>query len=414
MVDSSRRLSGFVVCAFLVLWAVPARADVDVITDWNIIAANTISAAVPPRPGPSSILDFAVVHIAMHDAVQAIEGRYQSYDVPIQNAEGSIVAAAASAAFEVLAARFSAQAGSLAMTLNNYLQVRGLLGDAGVAIGQQAAAAILARRSGDGSFPPAFPPFNGSTEIGQWRPTPPGFASMAAPWLGSVAPFVLDSSDQLRPPPPPHLTSGKYAKDYNEVKVLGRLNSTERTPEQTALALFYSDNFLTLWQRTLRGLAGGSVGDNARMFALANMAAADAIITAWDSKKFFNFWRPITAIQEGNNDGNPKTEGDPTWVPYLVTPPYADYTSGANNLTGSMTRVLALLFGDKTDFDVFSVAANVTKTYHRFSDMADDVVDVRIFQGIHFRTADEVARKQGKHTADVAVHHFLRPVHGKH
>ena len=134
-----------------------------------------------------------------------------------------------------------------------------------------------------------------------------------------------------------------------------------------------------------------------------------AIITAWDGKKYYNFWRPITAIQEGDNDGNPKTIGDTKWLPFIPTPPYPDYTSGANNLTGSMTRTLEHLFGDQTTFSVFSTPANTTKTYNRFSDMADDVVVVRIYQGIHFRSADDVARRQGTRAADWAISHFLRP-----
>jgi hypothetical protein len=238
---------------------------------------------------------------------------------------------------------------------------------------------------------------------------------MAAPWLGNVAPFTLKASDQLAgAPPPPHLGSGEYAHEYDEVKALGRATGSSRTPEQTALALFYTDNFLALWERTLRGLAPANttnIGDSGRMFALANMAAADAIITAWHDKRGFHFWRPITAIQNGDNDGNPRTVGDPQWTPYLVTPPYPEYTSGANNLTASMTRVLEHLFGDKTEFTVSSTPAATTRTYQRFSDMVDDVVLVRILQGIHFRSGDEVARRQGTRAADWAVSHVLRPIH---
>src|SRR5262249_11744275 len=179
-------------------------------------------------------------------------------------------------------------------------------------------------------------------------------APMLVPWLGAVVPFTLKDSTQLRAsPPPPHLLSGEYARYYNEVKALGSASSTTRTPEQTALALFYSDNFIVLWERTLRGIANANIdnlGDSARLFALANLAAADALITAWDSKKFWNFWRPITAIREGENDGNPETAGDSNWLPYLVTPAYPEYTSGANNLTGAMTRTPARIFGDETTF----------------------------------------------------------------
>jgi hypothetical protein len=383
------------------------------VTDWNEIASQTaLVSAVPPRPGPSAILDLAVVHAAMHDAIQAYEGRFESYAVSIPNASGSPVAAAASAAHAVLVARFPAQAGNLNTLLNTYLSSRGLLGNPGVGVGQIAAAGIINLRTGDGSFPPSFtlPPVG--TGPGEWRPTPPAFAPFAAPWLGTVVPFTLKESSQLRAsPPPPKLNSGEYTQDYNEVKAVGRINSTARTPAQTALAVFYSDNFLTLWERTLRGISSANIdniGDSARLFALANMAAADAIINAWDNKAYWNYWRPITAIQQGENDGNPKTVGDPTWVPFLATPPYPDYTSGANNLTGAMTRTLELLLGDRTTFTVFSTPANATKTYERFSDMAQDVVDVRIYQGIHFRAADEVARRQGMRAADWAISHFLR------
>jgi hypothetical protein len=406
-----RELTGAMVCVAL-SWAAPARADV--VTDWNAIAVQTVAAAVPARPGPSAILDFAVVSVAMHDAIQAFDGRYEPYAGEIPNASGSAVAAAATAAHDVLVARFPAQAGTLDTLLTNYLSVRGLLGDPGVLVGQQAAVNIIDARAGDGSFPSNPEVFVGGTEPGQWRPTPPGFAPMAAPWLGAVTPFTLKDATQLTAsPPPPNLRSGEYAKDYNEVKTLGSATSTARTQAQTDLAFFYSDNFLFLWERTLRGVATANInniGDSGLLFALANMAAADAIITAWADKKHWNFWRPITAIREGDNDGNAQTAGDPNWVPYLVTPPYPEYTSGANNLTGAMTRTLALFFGDKTTFTVTSTPANTSKTYDRFSDMLDDVVDVRIYQGIHFRSADDVARRQGTRAADWAFAHFLRPV----
>jgi hypothetical protein len=393
-----------------------AQARADVVVDWNAIATQTAFAAAPPRPGPTAILDLAMVSVAMHDAIQAFEGRYESYAGAIPNATGSPVAAAAVAAHDVLVARFPAQAANVDMLLNNYLSARGLLGNAGVAIGQQASAHIIAARANDGSFPPNPEIFVGGTAPGEWRPTLPAFAPMASPWLGQVTPFTLKESTQLSASPPPtNLTSGAYVHDYNEVKALGSATSTTRTAAQTALALFYSDNFLVLWQRTLRGIASANItnniGDSALLFALANMASADAIITAWADKRYWHFWRPITAIREGDNDGNPATVGDSTWLPYLATPPYPDYTSGANNLTGAMTRTLELFFGNKLTFTVTSTPANTSKTYARFSDMAEDVVNVRIYQGIHFRSADEVARRQGTRAADWAFSHFLRSQH---
>jgi hypothetical protein len=406
-------LLGILVCAG------PARADV--VTDWNAITVTTMGQLAPAshaRPGPSVILDFATVHAAMHDAIQAFDQRYESFASPISNAAGSPIAAAAQAAHDVLVARTLDQGAAFALNLdtllNNYLGPLGLLADPGRLVGQEAASRVLAIRGTIGTFPYPAEVFTGGTGPGEWRPTPPAFAPMAAPWLRNVPPFTLKASDQLAGnPPPPRLGSGEYTHDYDEVKSLGRSNSTARTPEQTALALFYTDNFTTLWERTLRGVAAANttnIGDSGRMFALANMAAADAIITAWTDKRGFAFWRPITAIQNGDTDGNPRTAGDASWTPYLVTPPYPDYTSGANNLTSSMTRVLEHLFGDKTEFAVFSTPANVTKIYERFSDMADDVVLVRILQGIHFRFADEVARREGKRAADWAVSHVLRPI----
>jgi hypothetical protein len=384
------------------------------VTDWNEIATQTAFAAVPARPGPSAILDLAMVSVAMHDAIQAFEGRYESYAGDIPNASGSPVAAAATAAHDVLVVRFPAQAGTLDTLLQSYLSVRGLLGDAGIPIGQQAAVNIINARAGDGSFPSNPEVFVGGTAPGEWRPTLPAFAPMATPWLGAVVPFTLkDSTQLLASPPPTPLRSGEYARDYNEVKLLGSMGSTVRTQAQTDLALFYSDNFLVLWERTLRGIAStniNNISDSGLLFALANISAADAIINAWANKRYWNFWRPITAIREGENDGNAQTAGDPNWLPYLVTPPYPDYTSGANNLTGAMTRTLELFLGDKTTFTVTSTPANTSKIYNRFSDMADDVVDVRIYQGIHFRAADEVARTQGTRAADWAFSHFLRPL----
>lgn len=410
---------------FAILLAAPASASADAVGDWNAIAVQaTVTAA---RPGPTGVLDIAMVQAAVYDAVQAIEKEYQPYYVDIPGASGSPTAAAAKAAHDVLVNRFPAQAASLDTTYHDYLSNNGLAeNDPGVAVGQQAAAGIIALRANDGSFPnPEPPPFTGGTDPGEWRPTvsylpgpPPSLAPMAAPWLATVTPFTLNSPTQFRADPPPDLTSARYRRAYDEVKALGSLTSSTRTPDQTDLGYFYSDNFLALWNRGLRDIAAAhvnNIGDSARLFALANLAMADAAITAWDSKKYYVYWRPVTAIQEGDNDGNPKTEGDTAWQPFINTPPYPDYTSGANNVTGAVTRILKLFFG--TDHLTFSLNSTVpqviqpTRTYDRFSDAARDVVDVRIYQGIHFRPADIVGRRQGRHVAKWAFKHFLRPVH---
>ena len=183
-------------------------------------------------------------------------------------------------------------------------------------------------------------------------PVPAPFSPMTAPWAGALTPFTLLRSNQFRGEPPPPLNSGRYVREYNEVKTLGAFSSTAltvltRTPEQTILAYFWSDNFIVLLNRTLRAIADAHVpdiSDSARLFALASLATADAFINAWGTKLHFNFWRPVTAVQEGEFDGNPKTDGDPDWQPLINTPPYPDYTSGANNVTAVMTRILALVF----------------------------------------------------------------------
>jgi hypothetical protein len=210
------------------------------------------------------------------------------------------------------------------------------------------------------------------------------------------------------------LNSKRYAQEYNEAKSLGARFNSSRTPEQTALAYFYAG---ISFQKTLRDIADtyvDDIGDSARLFALANLAIGDAVITAWDSKVHFNFWRPITAIQEGDNDGNAATVGDPNWEPLFNTPPYPDYTSGFNNVAGALTRTLALFFG--TDHMTFSVTSTHPladpneRTFYRFSDVSLDAVNVRIYQGIHFRAADEEAREQGRHVAQWTFGHFLRPL----
>jgi hypothetical protein len=387
------------------------------VVDWNFIASQAVGTATDAgRPVPVTALDLAMVHAAVHDAVQAIEGRFEPYHIRIEGASGSTVAAASKAAHDVLVNRLPAQGASLDTTYLNYLATHGLApNDPGVAVGQEAAAGIIALRANDGSFPPNPEPFLGGTDPGEWRPTPPAFAPMLIPWLADVTPFTLKSPRQFRAAPPPPLTSGQYLRAYEEVKALGALSGSDRSPEQTDLANFYNVNFLLLWNQALRDIANAhvnNIGDTARLFALTSLATADSAITAWDSKRHFVFWRPITAIQEGDNDGNSRTVGDPTWQPFATTPPYPDYTSGANNVTGAVTGALELFFG--TDQMTFSLTGNPLaqnpRTYNRFSDAAQDVVDVRIYQGIHFRFADSAARTQGRRVAKWAFKHFLRPV----
>jgi len=245
-----------------VSWWQIARADA--VLDWNAIAADTISTASPPRPGPVGFLDMAVVQAAVYDAVQAIDGKFKPYHVQIPGASGSPEAAAAKAAHDVLVNIFPAQGASLDTAYRDYLAKKGLAeSDPGVAVGQTAAAGMLALRANDGRVPnPLPPPFTGENAIGVWRPTtsyqpppPPSGTPMATPWLGTVPCFTLQSGDQFRAKPPPPLTSQQYVTDYNEVKALGDQSNSARTPEQTELAYFYAGkngNNFVLWHRVLR------------------------------------------------------------------------------------------------------------------------------------------------------------------
>jgi hypothetical protein len=425
-VRSNRWLDSFTILPLLAFTALGGSqiARADAVLDWHEIAVNTISTASPPRPGPVGFVDMAVIHAAVYDAVQAINGKFKPYHVQIPGASGSPEAAAAKAAHEVLVNIFPAQRASLEATYRDYLAKKGLAeSDPGVAVGQTAATGILSLRANDGRVPnPLPPPFTGDTATGVWRPTtsyqpppPPSGAPMATPWLGAVPCFTLQSGDQFRAKPPPALTSQQYATDYNEVKALGAQSNSTRTPEQTELAYFYagkSGNNFVLWHRALRDVAAAhvnNIGDSARLLVLANLAMADALITVWDSKKYYVLWRPVTAVQEGENDGNAATAGDPSWQPFLNTPPYPDYTSGANGVTGALTRSLALFFGkDDMTFTVtsdYSEAPQKTRNYNRFSDMASDMVNVRIYHGIHFRFADEASREQGTKVADWVFGH---------
>ena len=426
-----RRLPVLLVCSCLI-WAAPAAADP--ISELNAIAADTIFAGGRPA-GAAPLLDFAMVHAAIHDAVQAYERRFKPYAVSIGDATGSPVAAAATAARDVLLNRFPLQTATINEKYLAFLMNHGLTeADDGRVVGEQAATAIIVRRFGDGSYPPSPPPELGDTGAGQWRPTPPALLAFSAPWLGAVEPFTMHFNEQFRARRPPALTGLEYARDYDEVKALGGpvgYPGVTRTPDQTQIGYFYSGNTIALFEGMLRGLVTACemgarqryckslsrLGDSARLFALANLAGADAGIRSWDSKKHYNFWRPITAIQQllpGDDDGNPQTEADATWTSLIPTPPYPDYTSGANNLAGSFTTIVARFFDtDKVTFNVTTTAALAVpneRTYHRFSDLADDVVDARIYLGIHFRFADTAARKEGTRVARQAFNHFLRPV----
>jgi hypothetical protein len=300
------RLSGLVVFIGMT-GAAPAYADA--VTHWNNIAVPAVAAG---RPGLGNILDLALVQAAVHDAVQAIEAKYEPYYAVIPGASGSQAAAVAAAARGVLVGLYPAQQPTLDAAYNAYLTANGLAGDPGLAVGHHAAAMMLTQYRPT----PTLPPYVGGNEPGQWRPTPSyigsppnpaPFSPMAFLFLAVTTPCTLNRPSQFRPEPPPPLTSEHYRRDYDEVMALGARSDSARTPAQTD-AYFWSDNFIALWNRTLRTIVDThpmSLGESARLFTLANLSVADAAISCWESKYHFSFWRPVTAIQEAISTATP-------------------------------------------------------------------------------------------------------------
>jgi hypothetical protein len=406
--------AGTLVACIGLAWAGPIEANV--VIDWNRAAVQCVQGSPTPanRPGPVGLLDMALIHAAVHDAVQAIEGRFEPYHYRNSSLRGagSPEAAAAAAAYGMLV-RLYGSANACVTPLTDPATT--YAGDGGLQAGVEAAAALhpLYRPT----FVSPIDPFAGGTGPGEWRPAPGGTG--ANTFMAYTTPFTLLRASQFRPQRQPPMQSEDYRREYDEVKALGSLTNSARTPEQTDLARFWTGNPISTWYSTLRTIIEGQAmgtADSARTLALASLAAADAQITIYDTKYHFNFWRPSTAIREGDHDGNPRTVGDPTWTPFVADPPYPDYSSGANCLAASMLTTLQLVFGTD-DFD-FSVASTVgglmlnPRPYHRFSDAMQDIVDVRIYQGIHFRSADEEGRRQGARVAHWVFSKFLRPVPG--
>ncbi|HEY6642158.1 vanadium-dependent haloperoxidase [Povalibacter sp.] len=406
------RLTGMIATLSLGAWS---AAHADVVTEWNAVTMNCVQGPVTPanRTGPTGLLDIAIVQAAVHDAVQAIDGRYEPYhfEAPALRGSGSRAAAAASAAYGVLRGLYGADDPCLVNVVD---PASTYAGDGGLLAGAQAAAALLPL------YRPAFilptDPFVGGTDPGEWRPTP-GVTQGAATFMAETAPFAMKRPSQFRPAPPPKLRSSRYLRDYQEVKAIGSLDNTRRTAKQTDVSRFWSVNFFNQWFEAVRNIADQRVadlGEKARLFALVSFAAADSQISIYETKYLYNYWRPITAIQEGDRDGNPWTRGDASWTPFITTPPYPDYSSGANCLTASIVTVLQRFFRtDKLAFSVRTTAAGVKvnpRTYKRFSDVMDEMVEVRIWQGIHFRTAEVVGRRQGAKIGHWTFDNYLGPV----
>jgi PAP2 superfamily len=415
-----------------------ARAEPagNTVTEWNAIAATATiaTAGQPPHVAPLSL---GMVQGAVYDAVNAIDRRHQPYLVmPAANRRDSMQAAAATAAYRVLVGLFPTQQPTLQPRYDASLAaVRdGPKKAGGIAAGEEAAAKMLAARVNDGRGGP-FDVVIGS-EPGEWRPTPPNFGLDPAPWVGNVRPFLVPNVEMLRSEGPNALTSAAYAEDFNEVKEVGSLTSTTRTADQTAASIFWQDSGIAIWNRVFSALAARedlNGADSARLLAATNLAGADGSIGCWNDKYYWNFWRPITAIREAGSDGNPATEPDPAWLPLfdpsvsvsgppLITPGFPDHPSGHTCISGAFVHTLKAFF--ETDRIAFTAQSNKCpapdpipptgtcppRSFDRFSEALEEIVDARVWSGIHFRTADVQGAVLGKEVAHWLDKRYFQPV----
>ena len=387
----------------------------DSVIAWNANAQAAIIATAGQGP-TVALLHFAMVQGAVYDAVNAIEGGYQPYlgSPTAADPEDSSPAAVAAAAFGVLVALFPAQQSTLDGQLAASLATipDGPAKTGGIEVGAAAAAAMLADRMNDGRFSP-FTVIEGFGP-GQWRRTPPLFIFEPAPWVGNVRPFLVPSAAGLRSPGPKALSSRGYAKDYKEVQAFGSLTSTVRTPDQTDAALFWQANGAGLWNSIFRQLADTEdlgIAEAARMFAMANLAGADGAIGCWNDKYYRNFWRPITAIHEAESDENPLTVPDPTWTTLFATPPFPEHPSGHSCVSGAIVATLQEFFGtDQMSFSTFSTFSGTTRSFDRFSKAIKEIMNARVWAGIHFRTACVQGAVLGRTVAEFLDKNYFQPV----
>ena len=400
----------------------PLRAATqNVVVDWNAIAITAAGAA-----GQNALLQersITLTSVAVNDAVNAITNEYARYASRLTPPSGgSTTTAAIGAAHRALTQLLPSQAQFLDAMLAQSLAKFGVnAGDPGLVFGAAVAEEIVALRAADGAALAQFPytPANAGAP-GVWVPTPPAFAAALLPGWGSVQPWVLESGAQFRPDEGPDLTSHRYARDLNEVREIGALNSATRTAEQTNIARFWLASAALIWNPVLRQVVLGlglDESEAARDFALMNVAGADARIACWDAKYAFNFWRPVTAIQRADEDGNPATTADLGWTPLVATPNFPEYVSGHTTVSGAMATILRLLFDD--DPGVAFTATSLTnpgfeRHWATFSEGVREVIDARVYSGIHFRSSDERGARLGRQVGRFAAMHAFRRRHDGH
>jgi PAP2 superfamily len=414
-----KALTGALVCVAAL--AAPAVSAADTVTQWNQNAANAlyVTAAQPPNV---SVLHMAMVQGAVYDAVNAIDGSREGYLLTsrVATPTDSKDAAAATAAYKTLLWIVPAQQPALQALYEASLAgiPDGTAKTRGVAVGDAAAAAMIAARTADGRF--GLFRFLSGTGLGVWKPVLPGFGSDPNAWVKDVKPFLIESASQFRSRGPYELTSRRYAREFEEVKSLGSATSTTRTADQTQAALYWMVNPPRTWNRivnTISAAQGLSLVENAELFAEIYLTVADVFIAVWDEKAHYSFWRPITAIREADTDGNPRTAKDPDWLPLVNNPPYPEHPSGHLGLSGAVCTVLERFFdtaeiGWTDTLPAVPPAVGLTRTYSSLDDAVEDIVGARVWSGIHFRNADEASVRIAGKIAKYGAKHYFRPVGG--
>jgi hypothetical protein len=410
-----------IIVVFSVWLAASGLAAADEVTDWNQVLLHAMLTA-PVTPAPLTTRVAAIVQAAVFDAVNGIDRVYTPiYVAPAAAPGASERAAAVQAAYATLVNQYPAQkdkfdqqrAASLAAITDTNDAVQ-----QGLSWGQYVADQIWAWRSQDG-FSNAPAPYLGGTDPGQWRPTPPAMAPGLAPQLATTLPWVMKSPSQFRVPGPVAMTSDQYTADFNEVKSMGTLANSGRTNDQTLFANFWQvGNPPDYWDQLVTALASQhhySLVRRAQLLALVDLGMSDAIIGCWDSKYTYSSWRPITAIQLADTDGNDATGPDSSWTPLIVTPAFPEYPSAHSCASGAAGHILSQTFGEETSFNIVTNAMpGVTRQFHNFSAALQEVMNARVFGGIHFRTATIDGSALGVSVGDYVMTHALVPLPGKH
>lgn len=386
-----------------------------VVLQWNEIAFNAFGGPLYQHSLMASRVN-AMMHLAMHDAINAVYPVYQTYAFTGVDKKADVIAAAVSAAHAVLVNEIPSSKNFLDSALNVNLEAikNSEAKQKGIALGKQAAQAILALRATDGAGADPIGLIEPSQIPGVYNVVPP-FNFIFAPFWENVKPFGLQAKDQFRSVAPPALSSQVYANDFLEVKSRGSLNSNTRTADETAYAKFWYEFSEAGWNRVTRVAATNkklNLFEAARLFALVDMALADAYIAGWDSKLHYNFWRPYTAIRAAASDGNDATSADPAWEPSEPTPPIQDYPSTHSALGNAGAAVLAKLLGNNTAFSMTSFTAvpqGATRAFASFSQAADENASSRVMAGIHFRFSCTAGQQMGTKIGNWIADNYLQP-----